>query len=158
MGDFFTVENRNKPHEMDDMEFALTEHGQVIILDKCGGYTYSQDTYPSMVPPLSKQEFTEYILAIKKLDEGIDKINTVMDEVCQESIYYPPTLKEELLKLLTNLFHDKKTEWIYYYTCELNYGLDWTEKSVLEDGVPIPLKTPEDLYNLLVGNMKREYK
>lgn len=165
MSNFFTIEG-NKKKDLEEAklptrgscEFALTEDGQVIVIDMCGNYTYTEATYPSVVPPISKEEFVGYIMAIKELDEGIDKINAVMDEVCQDNIYCPPTLKEDFLKLLVKLFHDEKTDWIFYFIYDLNFGRDWTESSVTENGHPVPLRTPEDLYDLLVSNIKREYK
>lgn len=165
MSDFFTIEGkRDEALNTADLptrgyrEFALTEDGQILVLDGCGNYNSSKGVYPAMIPPLSKEEFVRYIKAIKSLDDGIDKINNVMNEVCQDNVYYPPTLKEELLNLLIKLFHDEKTDWIFYFLYELDFGKNWTESSITENGIPVKMKTPEDLYDVLIKNMQQEYK
>lgn len=56
-----------------------------------------------------------------------------------------------LLKLLKNQFKDD-SDWIQYFIYELDFGQEnWRLKAYDGDHNEIPLKTAEDLYNLLRG-------
>ena len=70
-----------------------------------------------------------------------------------EDCTFWPYIKYEnkLCDLLSYLMEDEKTWWIDYFCWERNFGRDLKLGDVTEkDGTPIPLKTAEDLYDLLV--------
>lgn len=53
------------------------------------------------------------------------------------------------IKALGELTGDQETDWISYWLWELNCGESYEIGYVTKDGKDIPLKTPEDLYNML---------
>lgn len=53
-----------------------------------------------------------------------------------------------IVKLITHLFNDK-SEWFQYWLYELEAGSKATPNSVSFDGKPIPIKTVDNLYDIL---------
>ncbi len=100
---------------------------------------------------MNKELFIDAINFIKELSVEENKFNSLMVEIDKEfgggfihgkSINYIAGL----LKVLTN----DENDWISYYCWEINFGGGYTEGCVTEaDGTPIPLATPEDLWNIL---------
>lgn len=102
---------------------------------------------------MKKELFIDTINFIKELNVEENKFNKLLREIDSEfgggfihnkSIHY-------LTGLLKELYNDEN-DWISYYCWEIDFGDKYKEGCVTEqDGTPIPLKTPEDLYNILVG-------
>ena len=83
---------------------------------------------------------------------GIDY--ELFDKYNADGNIYPPMCTETVISLLEFIFNDKD-RWIYYWTFELDFGKDYEDGWVTQkDGTIIPLKTAEDLYDLLVKNME----
>lgn len=60
-----------------------------------------------------------------------------------------------IMNLLCQEFHDEKDDWIGYFAFELDWGKDYSPGAVTDkEGKEIPLATYEDLYAVLVNNMK----
>lgn len=57
-------------------------------------------------------------------------------------------LEDALVSMLVNLTNDENG-WIEYFIYELEWGTKYHECSVTEDGVPVPLATIDDLWNIL---------
>lgn len=95
---------------------------------------------------MTKENFSELINAVKNHSEyiwnlykdyGIDFVNSPVMEI-----------ENEITKYLKAQFDDK-FDWISYWMWELNFGENWKPGTVTENGNDIPLKTIDDLWNLL---------
>lgn len=95
---------------------------------------------------MTKENFSELINAVKNhsdyiynlyKDYGIDFVNSPVMEI-----------ENEITKYLKAQFDDK-CDWIGYWMWELNFGENWKPGTVTENGNDIPLKTIDDLWNLL---------
>lgn len=95
---------------------------------------------------MTKENFSELINAVKNHSEyiwnlykdyGIDFVNSPVIEI-----------ENEITKYLKAQFDDK-CDWINYWMWELNFGENWKPGTVTENGNDIPLKTIDDLWNLL---------
>lgn len=95
---------------------------------------------------MTKENFSELINAVKNHSEyiwnlykdyGIDFVNSPVMEI-----------ENEITKYLKAQFDDK-CDWINYWMWELNFGENWKPGTVTENGNDIPLKTIDDLWNLL---------
>ena len=95
---------------------------------------------------MTKEIFSELINAVKNHSEyiwnlykdyGIDFVNSPIMEI-----------ENEITKYLKAQFDDK-CDWINYWMWELNFGENWKPGTVTENGNDIPLKTIDDLWNLL---------
>lgn len=95
---------------------------------------------------MTKENFSELINAVKNHSEyiwnlykdyGIDFVNSPVMEI-----------ENEITKYLKAQFDDK-CDWIGYWMWELNFGENWKPGTVTENGNDIPLKTIDDLWNLL---------
>lgn len=110
---------------------------------------------------LSKETFIDTIKFIEKRASQVDEINTIFTEEFEDSIFYPYSRYEsKLVSILEEIFDDKENKWISYYLYELDCGKSYKDGDITEkdkDGNVriIPLKTPEDLYNLLIEDMER---
>lgn len=105
---------------------------------------------------MTKEDFCKEIEYIKSLlkqgDNFSDAFELLLEDTYVTNIF--GGVADHLVALLSQLCCDKG-EWISYYIWELDFGEKYTEESVTEaDGTPIPLKTPEDLWNLLQENCK----
>lgn len=103
---------------------------------------------------MNKELFIDTINFVKELNEEENKFNTLLREIDNEfgggfihskSINYLVSL----LKILVN----DENDWISYYCWEIDFGRNYHEGCVTEaDDTPIPLSTPEDLWNLITSN------
>lgn len=105
---------------------------------------------------LKKEDFVKCIKDIQSVDERIEEINTVLSKNCDDSIYCPPSLHTALITVLQKIFLDSGHDFSYidYFIYELDYGKNWHKDSLRINNESIPLKTPEDLYEALLENMR----
>ena len=83
-----------------------------------------------------------------------DEMNDLFDKYKMDGNIYPPMCTEMVVDLLEFIFNDEN-QWISYWIFELDFGKDYEDGWVTQkDGAVIPLKTVEDLYDLLVKNME----
>ena len=83
-----------------------------------------------------------------------DDMNEVFKKYNCDGEVFPPMCTETVIDLLEFIFNDKN-QWISYWIFELDFGKDYEDGYVKDEhGEVIPLKTTEDLYDLLVRNMK----
>lgn len=103
---------------------------------------------------MSKESFCEVMGAYKTMFDFTDEMNELFDKYKMDGNIYPPMCTETVIDLLEFIFNDKN-QWIKYWIFELNFGKDYEDGWVKQkDGTIIPLKTVEDLYDLLVKNME----
>ena len=104
---------------------------------------------------LSFKEFDRIINSVKKKDL---ELGVIWDALGGCDKLYQTALFDEVVELLEHIFQDEN-EWISYWIWELNFGEEWHDGCVTEaDGTDIKLQTHEDLYRLLINNMRREDK
>lgn len=101
---------------------------------------------------LSKEMFVKCINFMKERDDAINKINEIVTEEFEDSIFYPYFKYENMLyQVLKDVMHDEN-DWIEYFLYEGDYGRRLKPNSVSEaDGTPIDITTPEKLYDFLVS-------
>ena len=95
---------------------------------------------------LSRKDFTNAIQAIIDVMETNTKLEDLLD--CSV-IEYNHRLGAATVSLLSNVMNDKET-WIDYWLWELDCGRRDDLVVTEADGTPIPMKTIDDLYNILV--------
>lgn len=101
---------------------------------------------------LSKELFIETIDFIRERNDKEQEIQKLFREEFTDAIFWPYCKYEDrLLKVLTEVMHDQENEWISYYCYEKDYGRDDKLEVFDKDKNQIPLKTAEDLYNLLTS-------
>jgi len=95
-------------------------------------------------------DFTKYINRLQKHVERVEKLS---DLLMSEGglIDIGDTLVYSIVELLVDHFKDK-SEWISYWIWELGFGEKYVDGSVTLDDEIVPLKTIEDLYNVLVDD------
>ena len=103
---------------------------------------------------IKKDLFVETINFIRDRNDAMDKLNKVFTEEFEDSVFYPYFKYEvQMLKVLAASFdYDEAIidDWISYFCFELDFGRKYQLGDVSEaDGTPIPLGTPEELYDYL---------
>ena len=103
---------------------------------------------------MSKESFCKVMDDYKSMFNFTDEMNELFDKYRMDGNIYPPMCTETVIDLLEYIFNDEG-EWIQYWTFELDFGKRYEDGWVKrKDGTTIPLKTAEDLYDLLVKNME----
>lgn len=103
---------------------------------------------------LTKKQFKKHILRLKELTNEQDKINNVMKKSkladgFNVGLFGITWYEDLIIKILKDTFNDK-SDWIGYWIYELDFGKDYKKGCVKsKEGKNIPLKTIDDLYNLL---------
>ena len=101
---------------------------------------------------LSKEMFIKCINFMKERNDAIGKINKMLTEEFEDSIFYPYFKYENMLSQVLKDVMQDKGDWITYFLYEGDYGRDLKPDSVIEiDGTPIDITTPEKLYDFLVS-------
>lgn len=101
---------------------------------------------------LSKELFIETIDFIRDRNDQENKIHQMFKDEFTDGIFWPYSRYEnQLVKVLIEIMHDQENEWISYYCYEKDYGRDDKLEVFDKNNNKIPLKTAEDLYNLLVS-------
>ena len=103
---------------------------------------------------MSKESFCEVMGNYKSMFNFTDEMNELFRKYKSDGEIYPPMCTETVIDLLEFIFNDEN-QWISYWVGELSFGKDYEDGYVKDEhGEVIPLKTTEDLYDLLVKNMK----
>ena len=102
---------------------------------------------------LTLEQFTDAINGIIDTNHKNEQFSASMEEFSGSwfisELGLPAT--DTLLRVLEIIFDDRG-EWISYWIYELDYGTRDDLSATNADGTPIPLKTIEDLYTLLIKN------
>jgi len=105
---------------------------------------------------MNKELFIKTMEQIKELVREQDAFNDVLSHIDPEFgggyIYSKPiNILSDLLKSLMNDKYDN----ISYYMWELNFGDNYEDGMITDQNNNIiPLKTPEDLYNLIIDSQE----
>lgn len=88
---------------------------------------------------------------VKARREFLQRIGGLMSEYFESWVSLEGEYESRYLELLKDVFNDDGG-WISYWVYELDFGRNATEDCVQdEDGKNIPIKTINDLYNLLTN-------
>ena len=103
---------------------------------------------------MSKKSFCQVMDDYKTMFNFTDEMNELFDKYKCDGYIYPPICTETVVNLLEFIFDDIN-QLISYWVWELDFGERYEDGDVKDKkGEIIPLKTTEDLYDLLVRNMK----
>ena len=103
---------------------------------------------------MSKESFCRVMDNYKSMWNFTDEMNDLFRKYKSDGEVYPPMCTGTVVDLLEYIFNDVN-EWIQYWTLELEFGERYEDGDVQDkDGNNISLKTSENLYDLLVENMK----
>ena len=106
---------------------------------------------------IKKDLFVQTINFIRDRNDAMYKINELFTAEFEDSVFYPYfKYDNQLIKVLSASFDyddDIMYDWISYYCFELDFGRKYKlgDVSVKLNGVdvPIPMGTPEELYDFL---------
>ncbi len=105
---------------------------------------------------IKKELFVQTINFIKERSDAVCKINEVFTDEFDDSTFYPYFKYEaHMLKVLAASFDyddDVMYDWISYYCYELDFGRKHKLGDVTKNDIPIPLGTPEELYDMLFND------
>lgn len=103
---------------------------------------------------MSKESFCKVMDNYRSMFDFTDEMNDLFDKYKMDGNIFPPMCTETVIDLLEFIFNDKD-QYISYWAWELDFGADYEDGDIkYDDGEVIQLKTVEDLYDLLVRNMK----
>lgn len=103
-----------------------------------------------------KELFLKLIHGIQRQYSFFDAINTVLAEYGSDGYILPSDQDYLLIYLLEHIFHDDENQWITYFLFDLDFGSKYKDGSVMMEDRMVPLRTPEDLYALLMNNLREE--
>lgn len=104
--------------------------------------------------PMKKEQFVKIIDEIKEYKRKLNNIQTVLEENCEDSVFWPPSLEDTLIDTLSIIFDDGYDD-IGYFIYELEFGKYWEPGTVTtDDGKDIKMQTAEDLYDYLIEKLK----
>ena len=102
---------------------------------------------------IKKELFVQTMNFLKERSDAMDKLNKVFSDEFEDSVFYPYLKYDnQIIKLLATSFDyddDVMYDWISYYCFELDFGRKHKLGDVTKNGTPIPLGTPEELYDML---------
>lgn len=92
------------------------------------------------------EEFEKIIVVLKDSFKRVGALSDVTD--CDLFVDLTGPLVDQLVDLLAHVFEDDLS-WISYWIFDLNFGENYVPGMVMTNGHNVPLKTIEDLWNLL---------
>lgn len=105
-----------------------------------------------MNAPITLEKFKKYMNAVKKDYDYMDQASDILNS---DFLYENLSGASYVLDILSDIFHDGENDYIGYFCFELDWGKNYEPGDVVtKDGEIIPLGTLEDLYALLVKNLK----
>lgn len=103
---------------------------------------------------ISKELFIKTVNELRDLKNIYDNINDAGRKLEFFQIYNCE-YEDVIFSVLQEVFKDEANDWIGYYFYELDFGKKWCEGNVTDkEGNDIPLKTAENLYDILIENYK----
>ena len=101
----------------------------------------------------TKEQFCKLMNSCRDAFLKEEKLNSALYDVDPGNALCLPTQQNVILSYLKEVFNDEN-EWVYYFACDLEYGRAWRPGMITDDGKDIPMKTVEELYDLLIQNLK----
>ena len=107
--------------------------------------------------PISKEVFVKTINAMKEYNRKIDAIQTVLEENCEDAIFFLPSLWGDLINVIKDAFNDEDEYggMIEYFIYDLEFGKQWKPGIITDiNNKDIKMQTPEELYDYLVNELE----
>lgn len=103
----------------------------------------------------TKKDFIDAINGIKFFVDFEDKLNDLIRNYCTDGYIMFPDIIGTIICILERIFDDVENDWIGYYIWELKFGQKWRPGIITDqDGSDRKLETVEDLYDLLMENLR----
>lgn len=110
-----------------------------------------------MKPELTKKNFCKIIDGLRDYCDFLDDVENVIGAQLVETKFFE--MVDVLINVLLDTFYHEDQlntypfiDDITYFMWELDFGRKWKSGMVTKDGVDIPLRTAEDLWELLTEN------
>ena len=101
---------------------------------------------------ISRKYFAKIIKRIQRQCDFRDEFNNLLSKYDIDGYIYGFSDVDVTIDALHFALRTAdKYEWIAYYCCELDFGKEWEEGTIVKNGVDIPLQTPDQLYDLLLS-------
>lgn len=103
---------------------------------------------------ISRDNFKKYITEYREIGDIYNKICDAGKKL-EFFDLYPVEYEDLIIEILQDAFDDKINDWIGYFIFELKYGEKYEDGMITdENDNNISLKNLDDLYDLLIDNMK----
>ena len=103
---------------------------------------------------MNKQLFIQTIETMRELNKEQEDFDAILKRIDNE--FGGGYLHNKTISLLADILKEAmndKYDYISYYLWEIDFGNEYYDGCITEaDGTSIPLKTAEDLYNLITSN------
>ena len=104
---------------------------------------------------MTKKEFIKILTELVSLKKDEENLNKAFEKLEPEFNCVSFSRHESLIIRLLEIAMNDKSNWIEYWIYECDCGKDAEKGGVRDkDGKDIPIKTMDDLYNLLIKNPK----
>lgn len=114
-------------------------------------------TYSDFVQEACPKElFLKLMHGIQRQYSFFDAMNTILAEYGSDGYILPSDQDYLLIYLMERIFHDDENQWISYFLFDLDFGTKYQDGFVVMSNRMVPLRTPEDLYDLLMNNLWEE--
>lgn len=105
---------------------------------------------------LSRKDFNDAIDAVRECCDLKNNVNKLLRTSRNSGYYEISGLVPTAIFILEKMFLDNDG-WIMYFCDDLNFGREWEPGMFLTGyGKDLPLKTTDDLYDLLLSNMRKK--
>lgn len=107
---------------------------------------------------LSKKDFNDIMSFIRERQKTEFKINKMFSEEFSDCNFFPYSKYEAMMIKLLSIIMEDESGWISYFIYELEFGEEYEDGDITatdKDGkeVMIPMKTTDDLYQVLIDNI-----
>lgn len=99
---------------------------------------------------LCKKDFIRTINMLENYHLTLNQFSDAYSKLGHKLSIGESNISEEFINTLEESFKDKECQWIRYFIEELKFGKRYFDGSVKVKGKVTPLKTAEDLYELLM--------
>ena len=94
--------------------------------------------------------FRKAIEDIRRIHNFEEDVNGLLRKFNTDGEYFVPTCEDMLVKVLQDSMNDTD-EFISYFIYDLNFGKEWKEGNVVDNGKDIKLSTIDELYDYLIA-------
>jgi len=104
---------------------------------------------------MNKELFEKYLNSVIEFDEFIDRLYEIGIDLTECDIVMK--FLSNYISILEDACGDSINGWISYWLYDLDKGKDWKCDCIIDgDGKEVKLETIDDLYDVLVENMKND--
>lgn len=98
---------------------------------------------------MTKENFIQLVESLEKQTDYDKEMASHINKVFKcDALYDTSIVQDSVIKVLESELSDVD-RWIDYFIYELDFGREGTTGSVMINKKPVPMRTPEDLWNIL---------